>query len=245
MLRGLDPAQRLQAAVSHINDFNGDAECVVVTGDLCYHGTADSYAVLKEVLGSLSMPCHLLIGNHDHREAFKSAFPSTRCDENGYVQYVVQASVGTLVMLDTVQAGSEGGRLCDARLEWLDQQLTVNAESSIFLFLHHPPFDVGIGSLDAMKLEDGEALSEVLGGHVNVRHMFVGHVHRPIWGSWNGIPFSTLPGTNHQVALNLTDDPEMFGTHEPPAYGICLIDDRKAVIHECAFLDRSSRFRFA
>lgn len=67
-------------------------------------------------------------------------------------------------------------------------------------------------------------------------------MHRPSWGSWHGIPVSTLPGTNHQVDLSLNDDPVMYGTHEPAAYGVCLVDRRNIVIHLREFLDTSPRF---
>ena len=45
--------------------------------------------------------------------------------------------------------------------------------------------------------------------------MFVfGHVHRPISGVWRGIPFHTVRGFNHQVALQLSDDSVVMLTYE-------------------------------
>ncbi len=78
-----------------------------------------------------------------------------------------------------------------------------------------------------------------------VRHLFFGHVHRPISGSWRGIPFSTLYGTNHQVAFSLQDDPNLTGTHELPAYSVVLVDPDKVLVHTHSYLESSPHFSMA
>ena len=112
----------------------------------------------------------------------------------------------------------------------------------MYVFLHHPPFAIGIKSLDASQLRQSQALLRVLNNHGQVRHMFYGHVHRAIAGSWCGIPTTTLPGTNHQVALYLGEDSTMIGSHEASAYGVCLIDDMCVNVHFQDPLDHSARF---
>ena len=37
----------------------------------------------------------------------------------------------------------------------------------------------------------------------------------------------------------------MVGSHEPPAYGVCLIEDDSIVVHMRNFLDDSPRFQLA
>jgi Icc protein len=241
-LCGLDPAARLAAAVEDINRNHSDAQCVVLTGDLSYHGLDAGYEQARETLSALIPPCHLLLGNHDERAAFKRVFTDTPCDEAGFVQYVVETQVGAFIMLDSLCEGTDAGLLCEQRQAWLDRQLKRFAGSPVFLFLHHPPFDIGIASLDGMKLIDGEALAEPLRRHGRVRQIFYGHVHRAVWGSWHGIPTSALPGTNHQVGLDLQADTDMYGTHEPPAYGVCLIDETSVVVHLREYLDQGPRF---
>ena len=78
-----------------------------------------------------------------------------------------------------------------------------------------------------------------------IRHLFFGHVHRPIFGSYGKIPFSTLRGTNHQVWFELdASATDHLASHEPPAYGVVLIDDANLVVHSHDFLDTSLRFPF-
>lgn len=244
-LCALEPSARLAAIVDCVNRIDGDADFMVLTGDLSYHGGQPAYRAMKEILADLEMPCHLLIGNHDDRESFKRIFPETPTDGHGFVQYAVETEAGAFVMLDSVEDGHSHGVLCTDRLAWLAAQLERFRGTPVYLFLHHPPFPVGIGSLDDCMLQDPAPLGRLLKAHGDIRHIFYGHVHRPIAGSWLGIPATTLPGTNHQVGLYLGPEPDMLGSHEPPAYGICLIDDETVVVHMRNFLDESPRFLLA
>ena len=128
------------------------------------------------------------------------------------------------------------------RRAWLKKTLDSSHRRPVFLFMHHPPFDIGIRSLDESRLPDTEQLTQLIKAHGDIRHLFYGHVHRAVWGSWNGVPTSALPGTNHQVGLTLGGSPEMLGTHERPAYGIVLIEDDCVNIHLRDFIDASPRF---
>lgn len=242
-LCALDPAARLRKAIDRIAATDADADFAVLTGDLSYHGGEPAYRDLRGMLEALPMPCHLLIGNHDDRETFKRIFPETGVDENGFVQYAVETDAGVLIALDTVEDGSSRGRFCDRRLAWLRDQLARCRDEPVYLFMHHPPFRVGIASLDRSRVRDAEGLAHALEAHGGVRHVFYGHVHRPIAGSWRGVPATGLPGTNHQVGLYLGPEEDLVGTHEPPAYGVCLIDDESVVLHQRYFLDDSARFR--
>lgn len=85
--------------------------------------------------------------------------------------------------------------------------------------MHHPPFDIGIPSLDRIKLDGTEAFAAVLCESADIRHLFLGHVHRPVSGSWRGIPFSALPGTNHQIAADFA-----AGTPIPYEHGLPLME---------------------
>ena len=51
--------------------------------------------------------------------------------------------------------------------------------------------------MDNCNLADGEILGEILNSHANVKHLFCGHLHRPLHGAWRGIPFSCQPSTVH------------------------------------------------
>jgi 3',5'-cyclic AMP phosphodiesterase CpdA len=246
-LYGLDPGERLARAVADIAARHGPdgaapAAFAVVTGDLTHHGEPAAYARLGRILDRLPMPAHLLLGNHDDRAAFAAAFPAAPRDAGGFVQQALATPAGLFVMLDTNEPGTHAGRLCGERLAWLARTLGAS-EGPVFLFLHHPPFRVGISRMDRIPLLDAEALWEVLRPHApRIRHAFHGHLHRPLGGSWRGIPFTSLRGTAHQVALDLSERETVPGSHEPPAYALVRVTEDGVVVHTHDFLDATDGF---
>lgn len=242
MLCALNPRERLAAAIADINRHHTDAHCAILTGDLAYLGEPGAYSDLRRILDELVIPYHLLVGNHDDRANFKRAFPETPLDAGGFVQYVVQTPAGAFVMMDTMEAEASAGIYCERRFEWLEIQFDALAGQPVYLFLHHPPFDIGIPALDESRLPHSDRLAGVIAAHGDIRYLFYGHVHRAVWGSWQGIPTSALPGTNHQVGLTLGTSREMLGTHERPAYGVVLIDNGCINVHLRDFIDTSPRF---
>ncbi|MDH2420229.1 phosphodiesterase [Cobetia amphilecti] len=248
-LYGLDPRARLAAAVADINLRHGDAQGVIISGDLTDRGEPAAFQALREVLEELSMPYFLGMGNHDAREALQAAFPELPCDDGGFVQYAHAFGPGAddcvLVMLDSAVAGEHGGLLCESRLAWLDACLAAHHDRRILLALHHPPMVLGIRYMDDIRLQNSQALHDVIQRHGNVEHLLFGHVHRPASGVWRGLSFSTLPGVNHQVGLDLVSAADcLAGSHEPPAYGVLMIGQEQIVNHLHLYMDDSRRYFF-
>jgi 3',5'-cyclic AMP phosphodiesterase CpdA len=238
-LLGLDPRARLEACIADINANHADAELCLFTGDLADRGAPAAYRALREVLGGLKVPHRLLIGNHDDRAAFRAVFPESPLDDNGFVQSVVCCAAGDLVLLDTHEPGTGAGSFCEARQAWLSARLAEAGGRPIYLFMHHPPFDIGIPSLDRIRLADPEGFAAALDGAQNIVHLFFGHVHRPVSGSWRGVPFSALRSTVHQVPLDFETEAPVPYNHESPAYAIILIDEARTVVHHHCYLDNS------
>lgn len=247
LLYGLDPGARLAAAIDDIGRRHGSGSAMpaafaVITGDLTHEGDAAAYLRLSRLLDGLVCPVHLLIGNHDDRETFRRVFPEAPCDGSGFVQTALDTPVGRFLLLDTNEPGTAAGRLCRARLDWLAARLAEDG-GPVFLFLHHPPFRVGIEAMDRIMLLDADALWEVLAPHrARVRHLFHGHLHRPLAGSWHGIPTSSLRGLSHQVALDFGPRPRVPGSHEPPAYAIVRAEADALIVHAHDFLDGTASF---
>lgn len=242
-LYGTDPAWRLSRAVESINAEHGDAAFVVITGDLADRGEPAAYHALAECLAPLRMPVHLAVGNHDDRSAFSAAFPGTPVTQDGFVQYAFGAGGLRHVVLDSLHPGAAWGALCERRAAWLAAELASSALQPVMLYIHHPPCPVGMAAMDRISLRDAGPLRDALGPHrARIRHLFFGHLHRPMAGSWLGIPLSTVRGTNHQVALQLGDVGRLMGSHEPPQYAVVLADDDSTIVHLHDFDDASARF---
>ena len=157
------------------------------------------------------MPYHPLLGNHDNRNLFLETFPEVPRDNHGFLQYLLKTKAGRFLMLDTVEHGSHWGSYCENRCRLLQTQLEASINESVYLFMHHPPFDTGIPVLDKIGLKKGsEALLKIVKCFPNIRHLFFGHLHRPVSGSWHGIPFTTLRGINHQVRFDLKAEDDLL-----------------------------------
>lgn len=238
-ISGLSPIDRLRACVADIEANHGDAAFCVFSGDLTDAGKPEAYRALSEVLDGLNIPVVLMMGNHDNRRCLRTAFPDLPNDENGFVQNCLGHDAGDFIFLDTVDQGSHAGLYCKHRRCWLSNRLDEAAGRPVYLFMHHPPFDVGLPSLDEMGLRQKSLFADLLSKYDNVRHIFFGHVHRPIAGSWQGIPFTSLRGTNHGVALDFTTTGYVPKSYEPPSYAVILIDEGKVLVHLNDFLDDS------
>lgn len=231
-LHGLDPRRRLDGCIDDINRHHKDAVACLFAGDLVDNGSEQSYDNFRDAVCRLSVPWRLLIGNHDHRESFLKAFPETPVDDSGFVQSVVETAAGFFILLDTVNPGTHHGAYCKERAGWLKSALENCAEQDIYLVMHHPPFEIGIPSLDRIRILEPELMRDMIDRYSSViRHLFMGHVHRPVSGSWLGIPYTMLPATNHQVVLDLVTEQPIYFSHNHPGYGILLIDEDRVIVH--------------
>lgn len=246
-LYGLDPQARLAAAVADINAHHADAALAVVTGDLTHWGEPEAYAAFRAVMDTLALPYVVLLGNHDKRATALASLPVAPQDSNGFVQGYRDTPQGRFIFLDTLDDSSHAGQLCPKRLAWIEATLEgTGPDQPIFFFMHHPPFEVGVHDMDRIALAERDAFRDVIEPYRGrIRHLFFGHVHRPINGNWNGISFSTLRGTSHQVWFDLSKDCAHLASHEPPAYGVVLISKHSVVVHAHDFLDQSPRFLFS
>ena len=241
-LYGEDPCQGFRAALAHIARHHGDAEFVAVTGDLTNGGAAEAYAALRDAATTLPMPVFAIPGNHDDRETMASVMPDIPRDDNGFIQYAVVRQWGVCIFLDSLLPGSSSGRLCEQRLEWLRETLARHTHMPAYLFMHHPPLAIGMPGMDAIGLQNPQELLRVLKTHGNIRHLFFGHVHRAVSGTWHGIPYSAQRGTNHQMALDTSDSGEIVGSLETPAYSLVTGNADALSVHVVAYADAAPRF---
>lgn len=196
---GHDPRLRVTAAVEFAKELYSDADICVISGDLVNEGSERDYKALKVILDQLPMPYLPMAGNHDDPQALRSVLPLPVGCMDGFIQYSMQTPEGLLICLDTQKVGSHAGELCGERLAWLEQTLQHAGEAPVYIFMHHPPMDLGLPMQDQIKLENGSAFLDLIGKYSNVRHLFIGHVHRPVAGTVRGVPFATMRAMLYQA----------------------------------------------
>lgn len=215
----VDTASALQKCITHLNAFRPRPDIVVISGDLVDTGTPAEYDHLLSLLAPLDLPFIAIPGNHDAREPMRSSFPDQPyAQAHGAMNIVTEAGDLDLVLLDSSVPGAPHGWLDDDTLAWLDDTLAGQTKRPALLFLHHPPFNIGIWHMDRQNLHNANALSKVLRCHPRVRLVAAGHVHRATLTMFANIPATICPAPNHAVALDLAKLREPSFTVEPPAF---------------------------
>lgn len=102
--------------------------------------------------------------------------------------------------------------------------------------MQHPRFPIGNPYIDRIGLDDPEAFEALLTGH-DARHIFFGHVDRPVFRTWRGITASVLPGMSHQLPL-VRSSVVMPYDFEPTMYAVAHVEADGFVIKLDAPLDR-------
>src|SRR5436309_4954144 len=120
----IDTNAGLLRAVETINRLRPLPDAVVVSGDLVNAGEPAQYAALRPILDRLTPPYYVLPGNHDSRENLSAAFADhAYLPKTGFLNYAIELGPLTLIALDTVVPGEDGGTLCAERLSWLQAEL--------------------------------------------------------------------------------------------------------------------------
>lgn len=215
----IDTNSGLAHAVERINRLRPGPDAVLASGDLTESGETAQYAALRAILDRLEAPVYVMPGNHDSRQRLSAAFADhAYLPKDGFLHYAVELGPVTLIALDTVVPGEDGGTLCAERLGWLDAQLKTHRDRPVIIAMHHPPVPIGIDWLDRTACANAEGLAEVVARHPRVERILAGHVHRAAQMRFAGTVVATSPSTAYQVALELGHDGEPHLIHEPPAF---------------------------
>lgn len=230
---------RLKAVLARLLDGPNVPDYLVLSGDLTDHGDAASFAQLTALLADCPCPVLPMVGNHDSRAPLLAAFPQLVPAEGGFLHYVVEAPLGLrIICLDTLEDGRHGGAFCEARADWLAARLAEAPDQPAVIFMHHPPLATGIDWMDPAAGEAWIArFGAVLEGQDQVRAIHCGHLHRPVFTRFAGIPLAITPSVAPQVGLDLSQldaaapDSRELITAEPPAYALHRWDGQALVSH--------------
>jgi 3',5'-cyclic AMP phosphodiesterase CpdA len=141
------------------------------------------------------------MGNHDERASFRrhlfGEVPTTNPIDRVY-------DVGGLriITLDSTVPGSHWGVVTPSQLDWLAEELSVDAPHGTILAMHHPPLPSVLDLATLVELREQSALAEVLDGS-DVRSILAGHLHYSSTGVFAGIPVSVASATCYTQDLNV------------------------------------------
>jgi 3',5'-cyclic-AMP phosphodiesterase len=200
-----DIADVLRRIFADVAAFEPAIDVVALTGDLTDGGTAEDYALLRELLAPLSARVLAIPGNHDLRANFRKAFGDMLpFDEGDAAQYEVIHGGVRFLALDTVIENSVQGRLCPLRLAWLKNKLAEPFAGQTTILMHHPPNDSGLAFFDQIGLGEGrEEFGRMIASHRGRLNIMCGHIHRPTQAMWNGAFVAVAGSPAFQTDLDL------------------------------------------
>lgn len=236
--------ERLRKVLKAIHALQPRPIAIIATGDLVDRGEPEEYLELRRILQEVQLPLYLGLGNHDLRGPFRTAFPETPVDENGFVQYAADLAGVRLVMLDSLDEGRQDGAFCARRTAWLKRTLARDRRKPTIVAIHHPPIVSGIDWMDPDPAAPWIGrLAGVLKRRNQVKAVISGHVHRAYNGMLAGRKVAVSPATSLQLALNLTpvnmrvaDHREML-VDEPPGFSLHVWNKGELVSHVCVVGD--------
>lgn len=197
----VDTDAATRAVVAALNALDPAPDVIIAAGDLTHDGDGVAAARAKALLAGLPAPVLVCTGNHDRRESLRAAFGRHASDvDDAWMAYTVEDFPVRLIALDAATDDPFVGAMPEAEAEWLAARLAEQPDRPTILFLHHPPFDTGIGWMDAIGITIGrDALWRVVAAHRNILAVLSGHLHRPMAGRWAGVAVYAAPSVMDRV----------------------------------------------
>lgn len=211
-LRGVKTLPALKATMAHAERYFRSPDALLLTGDLV-QDDAGGYALLRDTFKASRVPVYCLAGNHDVPQAMNETLNGAPFQVGG--QFV--AAGWLVVMLDTWQANSAGGRIGKQQLAGLEALLTGHPGLHALLCLHHHPIAMDSRWLDEVGLEDAAELLALIARHPQVRGVLWGHVHQSLDRFLNGVRFMASPATCAQFLPRSAD---FAIDRRPPGYRV-------------------------
>lgn len=224
-------SKNLAHCIKHINELSPTVDVVLVTGDITNEGLAEETEYAKAILDNLDAPYFVTPGNHDNRKHFENVFGETHLSlENGFINYAINNYELRMISLDSVNTGTSGGKICKARAEWLDNELSKDLHKPTIIFMHHPPLKYGIIETDIDGFIGDNDLGEVIQKHSSIKAILCGHIHLQTSSHWRGTVVNTAPSMGLQLLLDLTLElPSQFYNYDP-AYQLHYFTPKKELV---------------
>lgn len=226
-----DPLGETAATVEHIRRLSDAPGALLLTGDLTDSGQQIEYEALSTLLDPLGVPCHPLPGNHDDREALRRHY-GLPGEGDAPINYSVDLGPLRLVILDSTKPGQDGGELDEARLSWLDRELSDAPERPTILAMHHPPLVTGAPAWDRIGVPEAERqlLGSLLERHSQVQLVVGGHLHRTISSQLAGRPVLAAPAIYESAVPDFEAD-ELKLAGSAPSYVLHALTDAGIASH--------------
>lgn len=199
---------------------------LILNGDCVHVGGRDEYDLLDDKFALLeTIPIHVTMGNHDHRDDFTKAFRKrTKRDdrvllENRHVS-VLKSRHANFLLLDSLTMKTPNrpvkgpGILGEEQLEWFESVLDSESDRPTIVMFHHnidpsKEYEERSGKRELIVesagpfkgldggLEDSNQLLDLLQTKPHVKAVVTGHMHQFRIFKWRKVYFVSLPSVGY------------------------------------------------
>lgn len=188
----LDSEAKLRKLFDDVERSGARPKAIIFTGDLADKGEPVAYGKLRSIIDPvarrLGAETIWVMGNHDDRAAFRATLLGQSATANP-VDRVNYLDGLRIITVDTTVPGQHYGQLDESQLDWLADELAVDAPHGTILAMHHPPVPCVLDLAVTVELREQAALANVLKG-TDVRSIIAGHLHYSTNATFAGIPVS-------------------------------------------------------
>jgi len=215
---------RLDRVLEWLRTLRPDA--IAVSGDLANHTHQAAYATLADRLSAFGVPLLVVPGNVDNREAMRAVFGGP---VEGPLNSVVRIGDELrLIGLDVTVDGAVHGDAAPV-LDWLETELGTGGAPAL-IFLHQHPFNCGMDEYETIDCRNQEALALVVGkARDTVLGISCGHLHRPMFTRFAGVPATIAPAIGKPGTLVVNGKKAISG--DPPGLLVHHVKDGILVSH--------------
>ncbi len=193
--KGLSTAHTLKAVLEHLQQIQPQPDLLLLTGDLSQDETPQSYELLASLIAPLNIPTYWIPGNHDNLQVMqpildKPPISPERSWNLGNWQFL---------LLSSVEAGCDGGKLSPESLDWLDSQLQQTGDRAVMIALHHHPLAIASEIMDGMMLHNADEFLAIVDRYPQVKIVLCGHIHQEFHQQRGSVTYLGTPSTCIQL----------------------------------------------
>ncbi|WP_108461224.1 metallophosphoesterase [Devosia naphthalenivorans] len=219
---------RLDSVLGWLKPLQPDA--IIISGDLAEVSHEQSYGDVRDRLEAMNTPFYVVPGNVDEPATMRRVFGDRfdwRAEGKLNCTAVISDEV-RVIGLDATVAGAHHGD-AEPVLAWLEAQLNAGGPPAL-VFQHQHPFFCGIDGKDRNNCRNQEALARVIGtARDTVLGLSCGHVHRPMFTRFAGLPATMAPSVARANQLRL--DGKEAPIADPPGLMLHHIQESRLVSH--------------
>lgn len=193
-LLGVDTGYYFNSVLQQALLEHPQSDLLLFTGDLAQTPTASSYRRIYDALENLDIAAVCLPGNHDDYHLMQKIL------RGKHIGCIKQTLLNNwhIVCLNSKKPGSPGGHLERDELGRLESYLQTYPQHHTLIAIHHPCCDIASRWLDTQRIDNSEALFELLARHPQVRAITTGHIHQVIDLQIGNLQIFSAPSTCFQ-----------------------------------------------